>query len=146
MKRRIIYLSIGFFLAAVVIVGCQKSKKEEDAQDQVDLAKENLKEVHAESNSEQWKVFKREIDAKVSENNNRISELKEKIKDRGKDIDVLYKKRVDQLEQRNTALKAKISTFKERSQSDWESFKREFNHDADELGQAIKDIGVDNKK
>jgi hypothetical protein len=34
----------------------------------------------------------------------------------------------------------------EKKQSDWESFKREFNHDMDELGQALKDLTVDNKK
>ena len=31
-------------------------------------------------------------------------------------------------------------------QSNWESFKREFNHDMDEIGQALKDLTVDNKK
>jgi hypothetical protein len=29
---------------------------------------------------------------------------------------------------------------------DWESFKREFNHDVDELGQALKDLTVDNEQ
>jgi DNA-directed RNA polymerase subunit N (RpoN/RPB10) len=33
----------------------------------------------------------------------------------------------------------------EKSQSDWEAFKREFNHDMEELGKALKDLTVDNK-
>jgi len=28
---------------------------------------------------------------------------------------------------------------------EWETFKREFNHDMDELGKALKDLTVDNK-
>lgn len=38
------------------------------------------------------------------------------------------------------------SIYYEKSQSDWETFKREYNHDMDELGNALKDLTVDNKK
>jgi hypothetical protein len=34
----------------------------------------------------------------------------------------------------------------EHSKTDWESFKTEFNHDMEGLGQALKDVTVNNKK
>jgi hypothetical protein len=34
----------------------------------------------------------------------------------------------------------------DKSQSNWESFKREFNHDMDEIGKSLEDLTVDNKR
>jgi uncharacterized protein YeaO (DUF488 family) len=34
----------------------------------------------------------------------------------------------------------------EKTQSDWEEFKREYNHDMEELGAALKDFRVNNRK
>jgi hypothetical protein len=63
----------------------------------------------------------------------------------GKTLDVLYEKRINALQQQNNSLNIKIEAYKE-NQSDWESFKREFNHDLAELGQAIKDLTISNKE
>ncbi|MBK6283604.1 MAG: hypothetical protein IPF54_14015 [Draconibacterium sp.] len=48
------------------------------------------------------------------------------------------------LEQKNNILRAKIESY-ESNQTDWESFKREFNHDMEELGMAFKDLTSDNE-
>ena len=40
----------------------------------------------------------------------------------------------------------KLDNYKVDASENWESFKREFNHDMSELGDALKDITVDNKK
>ena len=47
------------------------------------------------------------------------------------------RKRIDTLEKQNNDLKTKIETY-DQSQSNWESFKREFNHDMDELGKSFE--------
>jgi hypothetical protein len=39
-----------------------------------------------------------------------------------------------------------MDTYKNDANSNWQSFKREFKHDTDELGQALKDFTVNNKK
>ena len=63
-----------------------------------------------------------------------------------KEVKEKYDKKVSALEQKNNDLKKKIEASNNTQSSKWSSFKREFNHDMDELGHAIKDIGVDNKK
>ncbi|MBK7408934.1 MAG: hypothetical protein IPJ40_13250 [Saprospirales bacterium] len=66
------------------------------------------------------------------------------MKNSGTILDGLYAQRIETLEQKNRDLRTKMANY-EQNQSDWESFKREFNHDMDELGQALKDFTVDNK-
>lgn len=50
------------------------------------------------------------------------------------------------LEKQNNMLRKKIETCDNTKTSMWTSFKQEFNHDINELGLAIKNIGVDNEK
>ena len=151
-------LVINFFvslliLAAAILGGCQSSAEKVDAaKENVDEAKEELQEVKAEvqadaikvANAEEWRVFKSDAEIKIKENEVRIGELKVKMKKSGKTFDAMYEKNIIALEQKNKDLRAKISNY-ESNQSDWEAFKREFNHDMDELGQAIKDLTVNNK-
>jgi hypothetical protein len=154
LKKIISTLAIAMLIAGTIFTGCQSSAgKEEAAQAKVKDAKQDLKEVQNEANAdaqkaataEEWKAFKSESEAKIKDHEIRIAELKAKMKKPGKTFDALYEKRIDALEQKNRDLKIRMEAY-EKSQSDWESFKREFNHDMDELVQALKDITVDNKK
>ena len=151
-------LVINFFvslliLAAAILGGCQSSAEKVDAaKENVDEAKEELQEVKAEvqadaikvANAEEWRVFKSDAEIKIKENEVRIGELKVKMKKSGKTFDAMYEKNIIALEQKNKDLRAKISNY-ETNQSDWDAFTREFNHDMDELGQALKDLTVNNK-
>jgi hypothetical protein len=59
----------------------------------------------------------------------------------------MYDARITELERRNDNLRTKLHDYNEEKRSEkWESFKREFNHDMDELGTSIKDIFRDDKK
>ena len=154
--KRIIYtmviattLSIG-----IISYSCNSpSKKAEKARENVQEAQRELNETKAEAElqqqkaatAEQWKAFKSDSEIKIKENETRIAELKAKKMKPGKMLDSIYQKRIDELELKNNNLRTKISVY-ENNQSDWESFKNEFNHDIDELGKAFKDIAVDNEK
>ena len=61
----------------------------------------------------------------------------------GKTMSNIYENRIKALEEQNKDLKARIYTY-ETNQSDWETFKREFNRDMDALGKALKDFGNTN--
>lgn len=69
-----------------------------------------------------------------------------KIKKTGNDIDKAYQRNIDTIEQKNKNLKIKMDSYKNDVDSDWQSFKREFSHDMDELGKSLKDFTVNNKK
>lgn len=155
MRTKTTTFLIAIMLAAgTIFSGCQSAeKKEENANEKVQDAEQELMQAQQKAdaqaakavNDEEWRAFKIDAQEKINKNEARIVELKTKKQKPGKMLDSLYEKRIETLVQKNNELKAKIDAY-EMEHSDWETFKREFNHDMDELGQALKDITVDNKK
>lgn len=153
MKKTIYTLALTTFIAGSVLVGCQTSTKKEleakdkvtDALREVQDAKEELMDARKEATAEEWQKFKNKTLAKVNENETKIAELKAKMKKTGNSIDAISTKKIEELEQKNKDIEAKVETYKNDRSSDWESFKREYNHDINELGKALKDMTVNNK-
>lgn len=124
-----------------------------EAQNKVVDAKENLTEAQKTANmeaqkvanAEAWKTYKAESQATIKTNEARISELRVQMKKMGKSLDATVKENVDMLEKKNTAMKNRIADY-DKSQSDWEAFKREYSRDMNELGQALRDFTINNKK
>lgn len=142
------------FMAGSMLTGCQSpAQKADNAQVKVEEAKQDLMDkekaaavaTQKAATAEEWTAFKNESDTKIKENEVRIAELKAKMKKTGKAIDAVYEKSIDALEQKNMEMKNRMSAY-EKNQSDWDSFKSEFNHDLEGLGQAFKDLTVNNKK
>ena len=139
-------------MAGICITSCNSPAKK-DANENVQEDHRNLSEsetkfhVHKIATAEEWVVFKKEQELKIKENELRIAELREKIAkpETGQKIDSTFQEKIVRLEQKNEILKAMIKSY-ESNQTDWESFKREFNHDMEELGKAFKDFTIDNTK
>jgi len=150
-------LVINFIVAMVILAyalftGCQtSSEKLEAANQKVENEKQDLQEAQQDANAvavkvanaEEWSAFKIDSEAKIKDNQIRIDELKVKMAKPGKTFDEMYAKSIENLEQKNKDLKNRLDAY-ETSQSDWEAFKREFNHDMDEVGQAL-DLTVNKK-
>ena len=136
-------LAITTFIAGSVLTGCQSSAdKLQDAKNKVAAANQELNQAVKDSVQQ----FKKESLEKISNYDKNIAELKAKIAPAKKESKAKYEKTLADLEQKNNDLKKKLEEFKEDQISNWKSFKNEFNHDMDELGQALKDFTVDNKK
>ncbi len=138
----------------IIFTGCQTSdQKVDEAKTKVQDAKDDLKEVQQDANeeavkaatAEEWTIFKSESDAKIKANETLIANMKDKMKASGKKMDAVYEKNIDLLEQRNKDMRNRIDAYDNNSKSNWASFKREFNHDMDELGIAFRDLTVNNK-
>lgn len=153
MKKSIFTLAIVSFVMGSIFTSCKpNTEKEQAAQENLDSAKvavtnaqNELIEAKRAATAEEWQVFKDDTDAKIEDNAAKIAELKLKIKKTGKEIDKEYQKKIDTLEQKNKELKVKIDSYKNDVNSDWKAFKKEFNHDMDQLGKSLKDFTVDNK-
>ncbi|MEX0812983.1 MAG: hypothetical protein WD048_12260 [Chitinophagales bacterium] len=153
MKNTILKFAMASTLmAGMIFTGCESSEtKMKDAQDEVKDAKEELNEAQQEAKAEaqrkqdakEWKVFKLEAEAKIKQNDALIAQLRDRMKTSGNTMDKLYANKIDALEEQNKNLKSKIFAY-EKSQSDWETFKHEFNHDMDQLTQALNDLTVKN--
>ena len=155
MKKTIFILAVTITLmAGTIFSSCQSSiQKQEAAQDKVQDARQDLNAAQKDASAaaqvvataEEWKTFKSESELKIRDNEIRITELNVKMKKPGEIFDEIYEKKITNLEQQNKEMRARLVAY-EKSQSNWESFKREFNHDMDAIGQALKDLTVDNKK
>ena len=141
-------------MAGTIFTSCQSSiQKQDAARDKVQEAKEDLNTAQRDANAaaqlvataEEWEAFRNESELQIKANEVRITELNVKMKKPGEIFDEIYEKKIINLEQQNREMRARLEAY-EKSQSNWESFKREFNHDMDEIGQALKDLTVNNKK
>jgi hypothetical protein len=91
-------------------------------------------------------MFRASAEMKISNNKKEIATLKARKAKDIKQVKTDYDKNVMELESKNNDLNKRIEGSGSTETSKWSAFKREFNHDMDELGQAFKDIAKDNTK
>lgn len=95
--------------------------------------------------SDEYKKYRAEQEKRITENEKKIAELRSKKDKVKKEKLMKYESKIDELEKKNKDLKKRIMTnYKDQGKEKWESFKNEFNHDMDELGQSLKDLFKDN--
>jgi hypothetical protein len=90
--------------------------------------------------------YRFEQEKKIRENDDRIKEYEAKMDNVGKNMREEYRQRVKDLKEKNETMKNRMNDYKYDTESNWQEFKREFNHDMDELGKSIRDFGRDNTK
>jgi chromosome segregation ATPase len=156
MKKIIMNLAIApmLIVGTLCSFGCQTpEQKVNSAKENVKDAKDDLKEVQKDANAEarktanaeEWRQFKSDSEAKIRSNEAVIDELNTKMHSSGKKVQAVFEEKIADLKQRNRDLTARINSYEKNQSNDWESFKREFNHDMDELGQGLKTFTVNNK-
>ena len=153
MKKSILNLALTTFTATIILVSCQDtSKKEQQAQDNVedarrdlDDAKDELSDARQAATAEEWKSFRESTDATIRQNELQIAKMKANMKNTGKSIDNIYAQKIEDLEQKNNNIKLQVQSYKNDTNSDWEEFKEEYNRDINELGTAMKNLTIDNK-
>jgi hypothetical protein len=141
MKTRKIVIAVIGCMTGVILSSCQsKEQKLENAQENVIDANQDYKQAQQE--------FRNEAEIKIRENENEIKMYKDNLNSQKVESRADYERRVDSLQRRNEELKRKLNEYNDdgKSNEKWESFKREFNHDMDELKQSIKHVGKNNVK
>lgn len=91
--------------------------------------------------------FRMRAQEQIRENEQKISELRKKTKEGAQDAVDKFNKRVAELEEKNKELRLRIDNYDSNKKGQkWEAFRREFDRDMKELGQALRDLGKDNVK
>ena len=128
MKKTIFYTALLAITAGSIFTSCDsKEKNVEEAKEEVKEADQNLDKAQVELNAE-YPAYKTNAEVRIASNENRIVELKVILNKPGKlPLDNARKKRIEELEERNAQLRSRLNGY-ETQRSDWESFKREFNH------------------
>lgn len=150
MKKSMFALGISTLMLIPMFMACesvaQKEEKVKAAQAELDqVTQDEADKQKKEAEAAEWNTYRNATEAKIIANSDRIAELRIKKAKPGKILDGAYAAKIDALEQRNSDLKNRLDVYAKEN-SDWESFKREFEHDMDELGKAFEELGTDNKK
>jgi|WetSurMetagenome_2_1015567.scaffolds.fasta_scaffold109767_1 DNA repair exonuclease SbcCD ATPase subunit len=149
MRNSVLTLTALAIIAGTMFCSCQSSeKKVENAKGNLKDAKAKVVEAQDELNSSkaEYQKFKQESEEKITANEKKIAEFKAKIANEKAENKGVYDKDIAWLEQKNTDLKTKLDSYQGEGRENWEKFKKEFNHDMDELGKAFNDFTVKNVK
>ena len=146
MKKSIYTLTTALLIGTTLISCKENTENKGDDVEVITNDDGNSLMVKNATQNKEWEAFKVSTDSIINENDMRIAELKVKMKNTGKAMDSTYENKIVQLQERNAAMKVKIQNYKDDNSQNWDSFKTEFNHDMSQLGNALEDLTVDNKK
>jgi hypothetical protein len=154
-KKMIFFATLTIpLMAGIIFTGYWSStQKQKVAQTKMVFANLDLIAAQEDANAttqvvatpEEWNTFKSESELKIRDNEIRITELYVKLKNPGKIFDAPYEKKIALLDLQNKDMKARLEAY-EKIQSNWETFRREFNHDMVGIGDELKYLTVDNRK
>lgn len=146
MKKSILVLTVAAFITSAFLTSCNSAaEKVEIAKDKVSEASKDLDIANKEYLAD-IENYKKEIDERITANDQLIADLKLKIAEEKKDAKSDYKNIIVLLEQKNNDLKKKMKDYKAEGKENWVKFKSEFSYDMEELAKAFKDLTVKNVK
>ncbi|MDI1354171.1 MAG: hypothetical protein PSX36_04605 [bacterium] len=150
MKNTLIKGCLFLSTSLLVLSGCSsgtqaKTEKVESATTELNKANKELQDARVDSVNAHRK-YKVELEIKLRENDQKIAELKNKLKEENKDLRANYQKQVDALDKKNSDLKDRVAQYQEESAEKWETFKMEFNQEMDDLGKSISKTAQKNMK
>lgn len=141
-----------FTFAVTMIMGvasiksfAQEDKKSTKARKEVVVSEKELQETRTDPAND-VQLFKKDALRKINENKQKITDLKIKNANENQDVKVKYDSKLLALENKNNALQNRIEGYENTKPSAWNSFRKEFTTDMDELADAIYNFGIDNKK
>lgn len=142
MKKSIGLITVSVFVLGMFFTSCSSpSERVENAKEKVADAEENLQETKEDykKEMEEFKIF---IAADIASNEKSIKELNARIAKQKSTVKAEYRKKVEELDRKNSALKMRIEGYQADNKTNWEKFKTEYSRDMEELGKAIKGFTV----
>lgn len=135
---------------ASVLIGTTQISANNVSEEKIKNGKELLLPLQDSKNktqADEYKAYRAEQEKKITANEKQIADMRAKKDKVSKEKRADYESKIDKLEMKNKEMKKRImENYKDEGKEKWESFKKEFNHDMDELGKSLKDLFKDNVK
>ncbi len=140
MKNSILTLSIYTCLSAAIFTSCSSTTdKVEQAENKVIDANWELEKANKE-HLEEVEKYRKEVENKIEANNKIIADFNAIIENEKNDVKADYRKKIAELERKNTDTKKKMDEYKVEGKEKWADFKSKFNSDLEELGKALSNF------
>ncbi|OFX83961.1 MAG: hypothetical protein A2W99_03595 [Bacteroidetes bacterium GWF2_33_16] len=151
MKIRILTLAITVLFIGTTLISCQTSeRKSNNVQENLQEVKNKIEKAQISLSKAQhdalddFQLFKNNAKDRINANEKSILQFKEKIVTANNEKKSEFEEKLSDLENKNTELKNKLNEYKEVSTDKWAIFKKEFDHDMNELGEALKNLTSNN--
>lgn len=142
----LVAIALILLIAAMLLTGCNSPAQNlENAQENVKDANQELSEAN-EAYMDEIDAYRKESEAKINANEKSIAAFNARIENEKMEVRDEYKKKIAELEQKNTDVKKRLDVYKADGKDNWVNFKLEFSRDMDALGKALKDLTVNNVK
>ena len=136
MNKAIVILAI---LAVPIFTSCKSAQQKENAaKEQVVESNKDLTDTKI-SNANDWLTFKAEAEAKITDNEQKISKIKVEMNKPDSTFDGIRRTRIEKLEAKNAELKSKLNNY-DGNETEWKTFQSDFNREMKEIGDNIKDL------
>jgi len=146
MKTSNLILSSVFAVTLTFLTSCNSpSEKVVKAEEKVTDANENLVKAD-EQYVQDMNNYKKDAEEKLAANEKSTAEFNARIENKKEVAKKEYQEKIAKLEQRNTDMKKRLEDYQAGGKENWKSFKNEFSHDMNELGQAFRDLMKKNVK
>lgn len=86
------------------------------------------------------RIFRIEMAEKIKENNRSIAVIKRKMNNRDMSVKVAQEARIIVFQSENRELKRSIDNYSDLSRNNWDSFRKEFKEDIEELGNSFNNF------
>lgn len=141
-----VVVAVAILATGSIATSCKSSSDNvEEKQEDVNDANENLDKAQIEFEKD-LEFYRKSKFQSIEENEKSISELKAEYESDKKETKEEYTAKIEALEKTNKSLKLKMEEYKPSNYDSWKKFEREFNHEMDEFGKAIKDFMANRKK
>ena len=146
MKKPVIALAFASLFLSLNLTSCSSPADDvSDAQEEVDEAQNELDVANMELDKD-MKAFRKKTFDKIADNKVQIAELKIAIEKDKSAMKTIHQKQIVELQARNNDLKMRLDNYNGEGEDKWEDFKKELDHDMNEIGNSLKDLTVSNTK
>jgi len=132
-------------LATSSLFSCSDAKQQEREAEKDRAELQRMEEAERDLERER-EVFISDAREKIEQNKEDIADLKAAARNKKGEVKQEYEEAIDKLQAENERLEATIDEGRKQNNEKWESFKREFNSDMDNLGASIGNLFKDNKE
>lgn len=137
---------VSLLIVVAFFAACKENTPAEkvlEAEDKVVQANKDLEDANAQYLID-IQSYRAQTSAEIIANEQSIAAFKLRIINQKAEAKADYERKIAELEQKNTDMKRKMDEYQASGKDNWENFKIEFNHDMTALGQAFKDLTVNN--
>lgn len=143
-------------IVAALVWSCNAPEKESngdldntDAGEHMERAADHT-EAAAEEAGDDWRresqEFRTEAQSRIDRNDAEIERLRAKANLKKAEAKAEYEEDIAELKAKNDRLRTRVGDYKDDSNDGWRKFREEFDRDMNELGNALENLGKDNKK